>query len=329
MASLSKTVLITGAGGFIGRYIVEIFAKHQWKVYALVRNNLPEEFLKNSNIVIINGDILSKNILSEIMETTKEQPEIVIHAAGLASDVGNDEVYRKINLESVKTFSRLPSEKFIFISSTDVYGIKDFHGEDEDSLPYETKPLSPYPKYKIESEKWIKKNIEKNKYVLIRPAAVWGEGDKTLLRRVVGFLKVSPFIVNFGKWNGTNRWPLADVKNVAKVAYTVANCNDFDGEAINIIDEKKTSINEYYQQTGAKYFPEKTFKSITLPFWLGKMIGRVSTLLSNLLGRTTELFDPTFYSVHHVACNLDFSCKKQNIILGKYEELNRLINYPK
>ncbi len=288
-----------------------------------IRNNLPEVFLQNPNIEIIKGDILSKNILSEITKKIGKQPKIVVHAAGLASDVGNDAVYKKINFESVKTFSKLPAEKFIFISTTDVYGIKDFNGEDEDSLEYETKPLSPYPKYKIKSEKWIKKNIEKNKYVIIRPAAVWGQGDKTLLRRVVDFLKVSPFIVNFGKWHGTNRWPLANVKNIAKVVYTTAICSDFDGEAINIIDEKRTSINEYYQQTAREYFAEKTFTSITLPFWLGKIIGKISTTLTNLLGRTTELFDPTFYSVHHVAFNLDFSCKKQNEVLSKYKELSR------
>ncbi len=319
----NKTVLITGAGGFIGQHIVEIFTKHHWKVYALIHNNLPEKFLQNSNIEIIKGDILSENILSEIIKIIGKQPEIVVHAAGLASDVGNDEVYKKINFESVKTFSKLPAEKFIFISTTDVYGLKDFNGEDEETLTHENKPLSPYPKYKIKSEKWIKENIEKNKYVIIRPAAVWGEGDKTLLRRVVSFLKMSPFIVNFGKWQGKNRWPLADVKNIAKVVYTTAICNDFDGEAINIIDEKRTSVNEYYEQVGVEYFPEKTFKSITLPFWFGKVIGKISTILSNLLGRTTELFDPTFYSVHHVACNLDFSCQKQNDVLSKYEELSR------
>ncbi len=115
----------------------------------------------------------------------------------------------------------------------------------------------------------------------------------------------------------------AGISDLHKVVYTTAICSDFDGEAINIIDEKRTSINEYYQQTAREYFAEKTFTSITLPFWLGKIIGKISTTLTNLLGRTTELFDPTFYSVHHVAFNLDFSCKKQNEVLSKYKELSR------
>lgn len=315
MKSSNKTVLITGAGGFIGRHITLLFAHHGWKIYALIHRNLPKEFEDFENIEIIRGDILNRNISDKI--TVK--PEIVIHSAGLASDIGMDEIYRKLNFEAVKVFAKLPFKKFIFISSTDVYGIKDFNGENESELPYETRPLNPYPKYKIESEKWIKANLEN--YVIIRPAAVWGKGDKTIERRVVNFLKISPVIVNFGKWRGKNRWPLADVRNVAKVVYTTAVLDEFDKEAINIIDEKITTIDEYYRQVAREYFSEKIFRSITLPLWLGKIIGLSSTLLSNLLGRTTEIFDPTYYSVYHVASNLCFSCKRQNEVLRKYKEL--------
>ena len=37
------------------------------------------------------------------------------------------------------------------------------------------------------SENWLKENCKH--YVIIRPAAVWGEGDKTLENRFVDFLK--------------------------------------------------------------------------------------------------------------------------------------------
>ncbi len=311
----AKTILVTGAGGFIGRHIVNIFAEHGWTIYAFVHRNLPKEFENFENIKIIKGDISDPNILDKITI----RPEVIVHAAGLASDVGADEIYRKLNFESTKTFAKIPHKKFIFISSTDVYGIKDFNGENEDELPYETKPLSPYPKYKIESEKWVKANLQN--YVIIRPAAVWGEGDKTIGRRVVSFLRTSPVIINFGKWRGKNRWPLADVKNVAKVIYATSVLDDFNNEAINIIDEKRTTAEQYYRQVAAEYLPGKTFKTINLPIWLGKAIGLFSTILSNLLGRTTEIFDPTYYSVCHIASNLDFSCEKQNRVLEKYEEL--------
>ena len=52
------------------------------------------------------------------------------------------------------------------------------------------------------------------------------------------------------------------------------------------------------------------FKTITLPFWFGKMLGFVSTTLSNMLKKRDPLFDPTYYAVHHVSSNLDFSSEK-------------------
>ena len=317
----SKIVLITGAGGFIGHHIVREFAKHQWTVYALIHRQLPEEFKQLPNVHIIRGSIMSPDIISQITTAIGGRPEVVVHAAGLASDVGADRIYKALNFESVKTFSALPTCKLVYISSSDVYGIKDFHGEDEDTLPFETKPLSPYPKYKIESEKWLRANLPTDKYVILRPAAVYGEGDKSIGIRMVNFLASSPFIIHFGKWKGQNRWPAAAVEKVAQVAYVAACCTDFDGQAINIIDPEHTTLDAFYRKVAAEHFPNKKFTSITLPFWVGKLLGRISTTLSNLLGRTEQLFDPSFYAVHHVASNLDLSCARQQKALEIYKKL--------
>lgn len=297
-----KTVLITGAGGFIGLNIVKAFYSKGYKVLALVHKNIPQELKDIPNIEILQADVTDESTIAEKLK----KPDFVVHAAGLASDIGSDETFRKINFEPVKFLSTLAKEKFIFISSTDVYGIKDFHGEDENT-EFEPKPLNPYPKYKIEAEKWITKYLEPSKYVIIRPAAVWGENDETLEKRVAEFLEVSPFIIHFGKWKGKNRWPLAKVENVANTCVAAALTNEFDGKAVNIIDEKYTTIDEYYKNIAKKYFPDKSFKTICLPMWVGYPIGAISTYFSNILKLKKPLFDPTLYSLRHVSSNLDFS----------------------
>ncbi|MDD3436801.1 MAG: NAD(P)-dependent oxidoreductase [Candidatus Gastranaerophilales bacterium] len=314
MELLNKSVLITGAGGFIGLHVVRLFSENNWEITAVVHKNIPDELKTLNNVKIIQADITDKHVLSQITQ----QPDVVVHVAGLASDIGSDALFKKINFETVKTFSRLAKIKFIYISSTDVYGIKDFSGEDEDTLPFADKPINPYPKYKIESEKWIRTNLDKNYYVIIRPADVWGEGDKTLESRVVDFLKSSPFIVHFGKWKGKNRWPLADVESVAKAIYVCANTDDFNGEAINIIDEKFTTIDEFYRDIAKKHFPNKRFRTIMLPFWTGYILGIISTSLSNLLKLRQPIFDPSHYAIYHVSSNLDFSCEKMKKVLEYY-----------
>ena len=321
----TKSVLITGAGGFIGSNIVKEFLNGDFIIYALCHNFVPDEFKDNKKIKIFKCDVTNDLEVNKIKEILKKDNlktfNYIIHVAGLASDVGKDSKFRKLNYESVKNITLLPFETLIYISSTDVYGIKDFNGENEDELPFLEFPKNPYPKYKIKSEMWLKKNISANKYITIRPAAVWGENDKTLEERFVNFLKHSPFIIHFGKWKGQNRWPLANIKTLAKVIYNLCTNTSlrekFLGQAINIIDSKKTTIDEYYRELGLKYFPNKKFKTITLPIFCGKFLGIISSFLSNIIGTKHPIFDPSYYALHHVSSNLDFGNDKMIEILGE------------
>ena len=313
---MSKTVLVTGAGGFIGLNVVKEYIHAGWFVYALVHRNIPQELYELENIKIIQGDVTDENFINRLNLNV----DIVAHVAGLASDIGNDKVFRKINYEPIKYLSKIPKNKIVYVSSSDVYGIKDFDNATEDT-PYCEYPKNPYPRYKILSEQWLNQNC--SKYVIIRPAAVWGENDKTIESRIVDFLKDSPYIVHFGKWKGKSRWPLANVKNVAKTIVAVSEMNDYDYQAITIIDPEITTIDEYYRQIANRYFPNKKFKSITLPLWFGKILGFISTTLSNILRLRQPLFDPTFYAVHHVSSNLDFSSDKMVSVIKKYESLHK------
>ncbi len=298
-----KTVLVTGAAGFIGLNVVRMYSEYGWRVLALVHNRIPNELYNINNVEVIHGDVTDKEFVLQF----KDKVDVIAHVAGLAKDIGPEKAFRKLNFESVTSLANLPKEKFVYVSSSDVYGIKDFDNADENT-PIIEYPKNPYPRYKIMSENWLRENC--SKYVIIRPAAVWGEGDLTLEKRVIDFLKSSPFIVHFGKWRGQCRWPLANVKNVAKTIVAVSETDEFDNDAITIIDSEKTTIDEYYRSIAAKNFPDKKFKNLYLPLWFGKLIGFISTSLSNLLRLREPIFDPTFYAVHHVSSNLDFSNKK-------------------
>lgn len=306
-----KSVLVTGAGGFIGLNVVKEYISSGWFVYALVHRNIPQELKELENVEIIQGDVTSEDFMLNL----GIKVDVVAHVAGLAKDIGAYKTYEKINFEPIKYLSKIPKEKIVYVSSSDVYGIKDFDNANENT-PLCEFPKNPYPHYKIMSENWLREHCKK--YVIIRPAAVWGEGDKTLESRVIDFLKSSPYIIHFGKWKGQNRWPLANVKNVAKTIVGVSEFDDFDNQAITIIDPEKTTIDEYYRLVGEKYFPDKKFKTITLPFWFGKLLGLISTTVSNMLKLRDPLFDPTFYAVHHVSSNLDFSSEKMERVINKY-----------
>ncbi len=310
-----KTVLVTGAGGFIGLNVVKKYSEYGWKVFALVHHNIPNELYNMANVEVVIGDVTD----SEFMSSFNGKVDIIAHVAGLAKDIGDEKKFIMLNYEPIKFLSKLPKEKLVYVSSSDVYGIKDHFNADENTPMIEF-PKNPYPRYKIKSEHWLRENCNK-KYVIIRPAAVWGTGDKTIENRVVEFLKASPYIVHFGKWRGQNRWPLANVDNVAKTIVAVSETNRFDNEAITIIDSDKTTIDDYYRNIAKKYLPDKTFKNIYLPLWFGKLIGLISTVLSNILKLKEPIFDPTFYAVHHVSSNLDFSSDKMIEAISTLEKI--------
>lgn len=296
-----KTILVTGANGFIGFYVTKfLYDTKEFDITALVHKNISDE-LKSLKINIIKHDIIKEN--NDIGTY-----DIVIHCMGLAKDIGDENNFKKLNYTSVKAASKLAKKKFIHISSTDVYGIKDFVNADE-TTPFCNFPKNPYPKYKIQAENWLKENYKKP-YVIIRPAAVWGENDKTIEKRAANFLKVSPYIVHFGRHKGQNRWPMANISNVAKTVSACIKSDKFNNQAINVIDTKITTIDEYYRFIGKKYFPDKKYKTLYLPLFIGKIIGFVSTTLSNLLKLKEPVFDPTYYSLHHVVSNLDFNNEK-------------------
>ena len=291
--SLNKSVLITGAGGFIGLNAVKVFVRAGFEVHAMVHRKVPQELIQMKQVKIIIADIRSKRSVCSALSNF--QPDILVHIAGIAVDTVSDREAREVNFEPIKYLVNIPKEKIIY---------------------FDEAAKNPYPKYKIKSEKWLNENLNKSKYVILRPAAVYGENDKTLELRVVDFLKFSPFIVHFGKWKGKNRWPVVNVNTVCEAALQCALTHKFDGEAINVIDENIITIDYYYKKIAAKHFPQRKFKTLCLPLWIGKILGFISTGLTLLFGLRRPLFDPTSYSLLHISSNLDFDCEKLKRLLS-------------
>ncbi|MFC1586899.1 NAD-dependent epimerase/dehydratase family protein [Planctomycetota bacterium] len=323
-----KHVLITGAAGFIGGYTVSEFVQHGWHVLALVHCNISHNLkimAEEGSLSIIHGDITDipsfEKTLREEIEKRQIKLQAIVHCAGRVSDVGRRRVFKKANYESVQHLARLTKEldvdRFIFISSTDVYGLRDFNGESEEELPLSNNTKNLYPEFKIKAEEWIHRELPPERFSIIRPAAVWGAGDPTLTPRIVNFLHWSPWIIHFGKWKGQNRWPLAHVRNVAAAVFLAASSPNASGKAINVLDAEITSIDEFYRILASIYLPNKKFYSITFPLWLGKMFGQIVSGLSNLLSLNKPFMDPSLYAIYSVSSHLDFNNNKFKELLSK------------
>jgi nucleoside-diphosphate-sugar epimerase len=311
-----NTVLITGAGGFIGGWVVREFLAQGWRVLAVVHRHVPawlHEQEAAGRLRLITADLGDASQVAALT-TTPAGPErvaAVVHCAGRASDVGWDREFRRANLDAVRHLGRqaLAEQvpRFVFLSTTDVYGLHDFHGEDEETLPLGAFPRNPYPRYKIEAERWIREAMAPGSYVILRLAQVWGVGDTTLTQRIVGFLRGSPWIVHFGKWGGANRWPLAHVRNVAAACYLAATAAPAAGRAIHVLDDERTTMDEWYRRVAEIYLPGKQFRTVTLPMAFGAALGLPVEWMSSALNLAHPFVDPSYYALHAVSANLDFS----------------------
>ena len=306
-------MLVTGAAGFIGLNTVREALRRGWRVDAVIhRTSHPElDALAASGLIsLLRCDLSAPGQVRDAF-TSCPAFDAVIHCAGRASDVGWAREFRKANFESVVNLGTCCREtgvsRFVFVSTTDVYGLRDFHGECEDDLPYDESARNPYPRFKILAEKWLRDNLPPKRYAVIRPAAVWGEGDPTLTPRFRAFLETSPFIIHFGRWRGGNRWPLADVRTVAAANCLAATRPEAAGRAINVLDAAHTTMEAFYRQIAAQYFPNRKFRTMTLPYALGAALGGFVSTVSNLLNLKHPFTDPSLYALRSVSHNLDFS----------------------
>jgi nucleoside-diphosphate-sugar epimerase len=201
-----------------------------------------------------------------------------------------------------------------------VYGLKDFTDADE-STPLDGRARNPYPRSKIRAEQAIRSMLSPSQYVILRPGAVWGEGDRTILPRIIDHLRHSSSIIHFGKWRGRNRWPLAHVRNVATAAY-LASCRDETaGQTYNVVDPEFTTMDQYYRLIVEHVLKDRSApQSRTLPLWVSLPLAATSTFLSNLLHRDHPLFEPTLYGLRSVAYNLDFNADKLQRLFAAHAE---------
>ena len=173
--SLSKTILVTGANGFLGRSLCYYFSQRGFSVRGLVRRPELKHF-DDSDIQLFKGDLPD-----EIDPEAFEGVHIVIHCAYTTQLTDQDRAYRVNHLGTIKVYEMSKSARvgrFVFVSSTGAHpGAESYYGKS---------------KYALEQK------MDSSQDLIIRPGLILGPGEMGSFNRMKETLRKSGMVPIFG-----------------------------------------------------------------------------------------------------------------------------------
>ena len=185
-----KKIYITGGAGYVGAMLVPKLLDEGYEVTVLDLMIYGENVLSpHSKLKMIKGDI--RDI--ELLKKTILGSDALIHLACISNDPSfelNPNLGKSINLDAfeplVKISKSLAVKRFIYASSSSVYGVKTEKDVHEEML---LEPLTDYSKFKADCEKILEKYQSDNfTTTTIRPATVCGYSPRQRLDVVVNIL---------------------------------------------------------------------------------------------------------------------------------------------
>lgn len=197
-----KRVLVTGGAGYVGSVLVPKLLRQNYEVRVLDLYLYGDDVLSSvknhPGLEEIKGDIRDRCILDRAISSC----DAVIHLACISNDPSfelDPVLGRSVNYDAffplVEFSKKNKVKRFIYASSSSVYGVKKTENVTED-LPLE--PLTDYSKYKALCEEVLLKEREPGFITLIlRPATVCGYAPRLRLDLSVNIL--TNHAVNRGK----------------------------------------------------------------------------------------------------------------------------------
>jgi nucleoside-diphosphate-sugar epimerase len=180
-----KKILITGASGFIGGFLVQEALARGYETWAGVRPSSDRSRLQDTRIRVIDLQYGDKEKLTrQLIDFAAERGpwDYVIHNAGLTKALNRKDFYRVNadyvhNLTEALANARCQPKKFLLMSSLSSYG----KGDEQTYAPIlpddPQTPDSDYGKSKLEAECLLRRQ-DHFPYVILRPTGVYGPGEK-------------------------------------------------------------------------------------------------------------------------------------------------------
>ena len=283
---MKAKILITGASGFIGSFIVEEALRRGFDTWAAVRKSSSKAFLQDERINFIELNLSSEQQLKEQLKDM--QFDYVVHAAGVTKCL-HQEDFRRINTEGTINLVRailalqMPIKRFVYISSLSIMGAIREEQPYTEILESDTpQPNTAYGRSKLEAEQWLDTNSQ-FPYVILRPTGVYGPRERDYFMMFKSIKQHVDFAVGYQQQDITFVY-VADVV-----------------QAVFLAMEKGRTGRRYFLSDGEVY-QSSTFSDlirkelgnpwwirITAPLWVLRLVSWCGEYVGRLTGKVTAL----------------------------------------
>lgn len=223
---MENRILVAGASGFIGSFLVEEGLAQGMQVWAGVRKSSSRKYLQDKRIHFAELDFTDSDRLASQLLKHKEEHggwDYIIHCAGVTKsldkagfEIGNYWATRHF-IETLKRLDMVPVN-FIFVSSLSIFGPireKDYSSICETDTPV---PNTAYGISKLNTEKYLQ-SLNDFPYVIFRPTGVYGPRERDYFLMVKSISNHVDFVAGFKRQDITFIY----VKDLAQAIYLAIN----------------------------------------------------------------------------------------------------------
>ena len=304
-------ILITGASGFIGSFIVEEALRQGFDTWAAVRGSSKRDFLQDERIHFIELNLSSQEQLEAQLKDYSF--DYVVHAAGVTKCLNTSDFHR-INTEGTKNLVRalvnlqMPIKRFVYLSSLSVFGA--IHEQQPYTEIKETdtpQPNTEYGKSKLEAERWLDEEFSPVTshpspftfpYVILRPTGVYGPRERDYFLMAKSIKQHSDFAVGYQQQDITFVYVLDVV------------------QAVFLACEKGETGRKYFLSDGEVYqsatFSNLIRKELGNPWWIRVTapiwVLRIITFFGDKWGHITGKISALNNDKYHILKQRNWRC---------------------